>query len=155
MRLKMKGLKLTIAKIGAIGCLALLSGCTMLSQMLNPFYEAPSDVALLGEANDHALNGLDEKVDTARQALEYAATYQRAHTPQPNKPVMEAAMVRMMWVPDHLNKNGDLVPAHYYYLKVKKDQWAVTDAFEKESQLAPEGAQSNIPFVYEGDRGNQ
>jgi hypothetical protein len=54
-----------------------------------------------------------------------------------------------MWVPDHLNSHGDLVPAHYYYLKVKKDEWAVTDAFELESQLngGASGAGSAVGYV--------
>lgn len=135
-------------------CLALagLSACTTASQLVNPFYEPPSKVAVLGEANDHALSGTYKKEDTARKALEQAATYQRAHAPEPVNPVIEPAIVRLMWVPDHLNKGGDLVPAHYYYLKVKSDQWAVKDAFDREFLLAPEGAQTNIPFVYEGGK---
>jgi hypothetical protein len=53
-----------------------------------------------------------------------------------------------MWVPDHLNSHGDLVPAHYYYLKVKKESWAVTDAFELEGQLnASTGNASAIGYV--------
>jgi hypothetical protein len=51
-------------------------------------------------------------------------------------------------VPDHLNSHGDLVPAHYYYLKVKKEQWAVSDAFELEGQLnSSTGNASAIGFV--------
>jgi hypothetical protein len=40
-----------------------------------------------------------------------------------------------MWVPDHLNRHGDLVAAHYYYLRVMNDRWAVQDAFELEAQI--------------------
>ena len=77
----------------------------------------------------------------------------RAHNPQPVNPVMAPAVVRLMWVPDHLNKHGDLVPAHYYYLKVLKERWVVSDAFELESQLhGPGGGSSSaIPYVFEGD----
>lgn len=140
-------------KNGTVGlALLTLTGCTTTSQILNPFYETPSDVALQGEPNDHALNGSKNKEDTARKALEAMATYERAHTPEPAAPVIKPAVVRLMWVPDHLNNSGDLVPAHYYYLKVKKEDWAVKDAFELESQLqGPRGA-SNIPFVYESGR---
>jgi hypothetical protein len=55
-----------------------------------------------------------------------------------------------MWVPDHLNKAGDLVPAHYYYLKVRDDYWAVQDAFEMERQLHEEdgSGSSATPWVY-------
>jgi hypothetical protein len=76
--------------------------------------------------------------------------YQRAHDPQPVNPVINPAIVRLMWVPDHLSKHGDLVPAHYYYVKVKDDQWALSDAFDLENQLkgSNKGQSSNIPFVY-------
>lgn len=126
----------------------LLSACTTASNLLNPFYESPTPTALLGEANDHALGGNQQKEESARKALEAMATYQRAHHPEPVKPVMNPAIVRLMWVPDHLNRAGDLVPAHYYYLKVKRDQWAVSDAFEMEAQLS-EGAPATttIPYI--------
>ncbi|MFO0417658.1 MAG: TraV family lipoprotein [Pseudomonadota bacterium] len=126
------------------------SGCNAMSRVMNPFYEAPSEVALLGEKNDAALNneGGTGKAAQARQALEAMATYQRAHAPQPNNPVMQPAVVRLMWVPDHLNSHGDLVPAHYYYLKVKREQWAVSDAFELEAQLGSStGNASSIGYV--------
>ena len=71
----------------------------------------------------------------ARQALEVMGTYRRAMAPQPYYPVIQPAEVRLMWIPDHLNKFGDLVPAHYYYLNVLGDRPAVQDAFEVESQL--------------------
>ena len=132
-----------------------LSACTATSNLLNPFYEEPSERALRGEMNDHALNGTYEKEDTARKALESMATYERAHTPEPAKPVMRPAVVRLMWVPDHLNRAGDLVPAHYYYLKVKKEDFAVTDAFELEQQLQGPGGASNVPYVYESTLGRR
>ena len=112
------------------------SGCSSISQLLNPFAETPSEVAYLGDKNDNALRGDGGgKAETARAALESAATYQRAMAPQPQNPVINPAVVRLMWIPDHLNSHGDLVPAHYYYVRVLKDRWAVTDAFELQGQL--------------------
>ena len=126
------------------------SACSYAGNLLNPFYDSPPPEAYLGERNDAALNGNVQKEETARAALEAAASYRRAHAPQPIDPVVQPAVVRLMWIPDHLNKNGDLVPAHYYYLKVLKDRWAVTDAFELESQLGPKNSASNLPYVPEG-----
>jgi len=135
----------------AIASLAVMAtGCSAVGRVLNPFYESPSPVAYFGEKNDAALmsEGAGGKGASARAALEAMGTYQRAHAPQPNNPVMQPAVVRLMWVPDHLNSHGDLVPAHYYYLKVKKEQWAVTDAFELEAQLgSTTGNASSIGFV--------
>ena len=126
-----------------------VSACGSFGHILNPFYESPSEVAYLGDKNDAALNGGGSgQAGKAREALEAMASYQRAHSPQPVNPVMQPAVVRLMWVPDHLNSHGDLVPAHYYYLKVKRDQWAVSDAFELESQLgSTTGNASSIGFV--------
>lgn len=125
------------------------TGCSTISHYLNPFYETPSEVAYFGEKNDAALNNEGGgKAVKAREALEAMGSYQRAHAPQPVNPVIQPAVVRLMWVPDHLNAHGDLVPAHFYYLKVKRDQWAVTDAFELEAQLgASTGNASSIGYV--------
>jgi hypothetical protein len=127
------------------------TSCMRLGYILNPFYETPPQEALLGEKNDKALYSDSEgggSGDKARSALEAMSSYNRAHTPQPVNPVVQPAVVRLMWIPDHLNKNGDLVPAHYYYLKVLKDRWAVTDAFELESQLSgPNSSTDNMPYV--------
>jgi len=129
-----------------------LSACTTTSNLLNPFYEPPSEVALQGAPNDHALNSNAEKESVARVALEQMSTYQRAHAPNPNNPVVQPSVVRLLWIPDHLNSSGDLVPAHYYYLKVKSDQWAAQDAFDLESQLhGPRGALTNTPYIYAAD----
>jgi hypothetical protein len=124
---------------------------------MNPLHTTPSERAMLGERNDHALNGTQTRVDTAREALDAMGTYQRSHFPKPQNPVVQPAVVRLMWVPDRLNKSGDLIPAHYYYLRVLSDRWAVSDAFELEAQLnGPRGASgtpaSNIPYVLETDR---
>lgn len=132
----------------------LLTGCTSASQVLNPFYEPPSELALSGKADDSLLGGKETKIDTARQALDYAATYQRALPPSPDKPVMQPAVVRQMWIPDHLNSHGDLVPAHYYYLKVLKERWAVSDAFELEGQLGSKKASGNIPYIRQAPGGH-
>jgi hypothetical protein len=134
--------------IGAFA--SLCTGCGYAGNLLNPFYEIPPPEAYLGERSDKALLGEDDKGDRARAALEQMATYRRAKTPQPVDPVVQPSVVRLMWIPDHLNKHGDLVPAHYYYLKVLKDRWAVTDAFELESQLGSSKSTSNIPYVPEG-----
>ncbi len=141
-----------LGRIGTGLMLAALCSCTPMSKIVNPFYEPPSELAMQGQANDHALNGEVQKQTAARMALEQMASYQRAHSPSPDKPVVQPAVVRLMWVPDHLNKNGDLVPAHYYYLKVLKDRWAVSDAFELEGQLGKTtGGAGNIPYVLDGD----
>lgn len=143
----------------ALGCCLVLTGChnNTISNALNPFYEPPPPVALLGEKNDRALAGGASNEDGARMALEAMGSYQRTLLPQPNNPVIKPAVVRLMWVPDHVNRNGDLVPAHYYYLKVKSDDWAVQDAFEMEAQLnGPNGkygdSASNLPYVLESDK---
>lgn len=145
----MRKLYIFLVAMSAVG----LSGCSSLGNIFNPFYEAPSEVAYLGHKNDAALN--DDgggKAGRAREALEVMGNYQRALAPQPVNPVLNPAVVRLMWVPDHLNSHGDLVPAHYYYLKVKKDSWAVTDAFELESQLnGTTGGGSSIGFVQPED----
>ncbi len=136
--------------------LSLLTSCTAVSNALNPFYETPSENAYLGSPNDHALrDGAGGKEESARAALEHMASYNRSLDPQPVRPVVQPAVVRLMWVPDHLNKHGDLVPAHYYYLKVLSDRFAVTDAFELEGMLKRStGGQSdvsNIPYVPESE----
>ena len=127
------------------------SACSSIGNALNPFYDEPPPEALLGEKNDHAISGDRKKSTEARTALESMATYQRTHLPQPVNPVIQPAVVRLMWVPDHLNKNGDLVPAHYYYLRVLKDRWAVTDLFELEGQLGDKNSGSNIPYIHKGE----
>ena len=40
-----------------------------------------------------------------------------------------------MWVPDHLDRFGNLVAAHFYYLRVRNDGFNVQDAFEIEDDL--------------------
>lgn len=136
-----------------VGVLMISSGCNSTANLMNPFYEPPVPNALLGERTDRILNSNGGREDSARAALEKASSYRRAHDPQPVNPVVQPAVIRLMWIPDHLNKSGDLVPAHYYYVKVLSDRWAVTDAFELESQLGQgAGDVSNVPYVREGSR---
>lgn len=127
-----------------------LTGCGLAANQLNPYYEPPTPDAMLGDRNSNALLGGGSSETRARAALDSAATYQRANAPTPYNPVMQPAVVRLMWIPDHLNKSGDLVPAHYYYLKVLKDRWAVSDAFELEAQLgSTTGDATSVPYVTE------
>lgn len=137
------------------GCAILLGlcSCASIGRVLNPFYEEPAPEAYLGQRNDSAINGGQAKNVNAREALEAMASYRRGQLPQPQNPVMQPAVVRLMWIPDHLNKVGDLVPQHYYYLKVLDERWAVTDAFELEGQLGSKtGSSGNVPFVHAGSQ---
>jgi hypothetical protein len=136
-------------KFTALSVLTLLSACTTMSNFVNPFYESPSELAVMGEANDKALNGSSGKEEVAREAFDHLNAYQATNMPQPYNPVVQPSIVRLMWIPDHLNSHGDLVPAHYYYVKVLDDRWALTDAFEIESQLHTGKDTSNIPFLYD------
>lgn len=130
----------------------LLTGCSSSKfDVLNPFASNPA--VELGERTSDALvkEGLGEtEAGNARHALEVMGNYRRTQAPQPQYPVVQPAEVRLMWVPDHLNGAGDLVPAHYYYLKVLNDRWAVQDAFDLEQQLnqGSGGAGSATPWVY-------
>ncbi|HMO02716.1 MAG TPA: hypothetical protein PKD37_07100 [Oligoflexia bacterium] len=139
-----------IRRLSLLGIIFNIS-CAKISPVLNPFAEEPAPEALYGERSDRALNSGQAKGDSARKALEAMATYRRAHLPEPVNPVIQPAVVRLMWVPDHLNKNGDLVPQHYYYLKVLNDRWAVTDAFELEGQLQSGSGSSNVPYINAND----
>ena len=147
--------KVNLSKmLGGLLLIAALCSCNTMSKVLNPFQETPGPEAYLGEKNDKALAEDQGKAEKAREALESMSTYQRTNMPQPYNPVVQPAVVRLMWVPDHLNKFGDLVPSHYYYLKVKADDWAVQDAFELEGQLhkkTPGAVDSSIPFSYDRD----
>ncbi|MCO6432483.1 MAG: hypothetical protein J5J00_16640 [Deltaproteobacteria bacterium] len=123
--------------------------CSSVGRVLNPFYEEPPPEAYLGEKNDRAISGGKQKTEEARQALEAMASYRRAQEPRPTNPVIYPAVVRLMWIPDHLNKYNDLVPEHYYYLRVLDDRPAVTDSFELMEQLNVSGDKTgNVPFVH-------
>jgi hypothetical protein len=150
-RLTVKSLAGKIYSLAFI-CVFCLQGCSsQKAEILNPFAETPTTE--LGERSNKALleNGsAGNDADKARHALEVMNSYQRAQDPQPYKPVVVPREVRLMWVPDHINKNGDLIPAHYYYLNVLNDRWAVTDAFDIEKQLNQgSGKQSSaVPWVF-------
>lgn len=112
-----------------------------------------SNKTLLEETGGASNGGSGSQATNARAALEVMASYRQAQDPQPTYPVLQPAEVRLMWVPDHTNKAGDLIPAHYYYLKVLDDRWAVQDAFDLESQLnrstsGPGGSGGATPWVY-------
>jgi hypothetical protein len=134
-----------------LGCLVACGCSQSADKFLNPLQVEPGPEAYLGQPNSHALGGGQDKAFVAREALEGMGAYQQQFAPSPNKPVLRPAVVRMMWIPDHLNKHGDMVPAHYYYLKVKSDEWAVEDAFDIYDQLqgsdAQKGVPSSVPFV--------
>jgi hypothetical protein len=74
--------------------------------------------------------------------------YRRAQAPQPIYPVVRPAEIRLMWIPDHLNRLGDLVPAHYYYLRVLSESFEVQDAFDNERIL-----NATKPIGYTGGAG--
>lgn len=133
--------------------LAFCTGCTQIGNSLNPFQEPIKAEALQGTPNDHALREEGERLERARGSLEEVSRYPKAHQPQPVNPVIQPAVVRLMWVPDHLNKSGDLVPAHYYYLKVLEDRWAVTDVFEQQQVSGGSSTLgSSIPYTRQGGR---
>ena len=153
--LTIKKAEKTKKAICLLATIAALSGCSSASNLLNPFYEEPTPEAQLGERTDKALNESEGKAEKARSALEAMSEYRSAQTPRPYDPVMQPAVVRLMWVPDRINKHGDLIPAHYYYLKVLSDRWAVQDAFELEAQLNKNGSgnasSSNVPYTTKDD----
>ena len=97
-------MKMDVMRVAiGLGLTLVTGGCTQVSNLMNPYYEPPSELAMQGEKNDHAISGQKEKVDEARQALEAMASYRRTHYPQPADPVVQPAVVRLMWIPDHLN----------------------------------------------------
>lgn len=135
----------------------LLCSCSSSSlEVLNPYGTDNTEYTSYGKRDNSAILGnsggrSSGQSENARHALEVIGTYRAAQDPQPYYPVMQPAEVRLMWVPDHLNKSGDLVPAHYFYLKVLDDRWAVQDAFEIEKQLSTDNDGTATPWVY----GNQ
>lgn len=130
-----------------------LAGCGSTSEvLLNPYGdEGPQ----LGDADNAAIldevGGGTSDHEAARTALKAFGEKQRAIEPQPMAPVIRPAVVRLMWVPDHLNPLGDLVPAHYYYLKVKDDEWELKDGFDNLQQLRDAGVGTgggSTPWIY-------
>ena len=119
-----------------------LTGCFIAGPMadeLNPFGEGAAANNQPGNRDNSAITnasgGANSEVERARHQLEVMGAYRRALPPEPVYPVVRPAEVRLMWIPDHLNRTGDLVPAHYYYLKVTNDRWEVQDAFDLDSQM--------------------
>ena len=160
----MKSEKSAVFGVLAGGVLAIMllcsTGCqykypAKAADMLNPFAEGDPDSAL-GERNTNAIldvEGQGGAAERARHALEVLGTYRRTQSPQPVYPVIEPAEVRLMWVPDHINRGGDLVPSHYYYLLVRLDRWALQDAFDIEGELSGgEAGATAKPWVYKGGR---
>ena len=140
-----------ISIVGLFVVLCSLSGCyTSAADQLNPFYEDTDQE--YGTRDNSAIleDGGGQSEERARQAFEVVGSYRRTQDPEPYYPVINSGEVRLMWVPDHLNKAGDLVPAHWYYLKVLNDRWNVQDSFDIEQQLnqGSSGAGSATPFVY-------
>lgn len=133
--------------------LSICSGCSSEAfNVLNPYDVTPETE--LGERTNKALlgdSGNRNEIDEARRAAEVMGAYRRAQAPQPIYPVRQPGEVRLMWIPDHLNQFGDLVPAHYYFLKVLDERWAVQDGAELQEQLKQAGASGGgtiTPFVY-------
>lgn len=125
-----------------ISLLALVGffGCEAAGDKINPFAVDSSNG--FGEANTNAILGGASgggAAEKARHALEVAGSYQRALPPQPVYPVIRPAEVRLMWIPDHLTLDGNLVPAHYYHIKIHNDMWELQDAFEIEGQINNRG----------------
>ena len=152
---------------GLIACTASLIGCSSAGSVadgLNPYGQG-NTVQTLGSRDLSSLRaagagGGNSAALSARHALEVMGTYRRAQAPEPAYPTIRPAEVRLMWVPDHLNREGNLVTAHYYYLRIMNDRWAVQDAFEIEGQLNGTGPSagrqqsfgagggSSTPWVY-------
>ncbi len=133
--------RMLVTVFSALGIMSLNACATTgdFADNLNPYSDGNKvSTEYGGERNTNALgggSGAGKEADNARHALEVLGTYRKAQTPEPAYPVIQPAEVRLMWIPDHLNAVGDLVPAHYYYLRVLPDRPAVTDAFEIERQL--------------------
>ena len=149
-----------VRALAGITLASYLSACSVIgpsADELNPFNDGSQSKDFGGQRNTSALGGTaasGKEADAARHALEVMGTYRKAQTPEPAYPVMQPAEVRLMWVPDHLNAVGDLVPAHYYYLRVLPDRPAVTDAFEIERQLDLTQSGSAIGSVGGGGGGS-
>lgn len=131
-----------IIKTGLVLCLSSFISCAAAGSVadgMNPYADGnkvPAEYG--GERNTGAImggGGGAGSAQSARNALEVMGTYRKGLPPEPTYPVIRPAEVRLMWIPDHLNAIGDLIPAHYYYLRVLPDRPAVTDAFEIERQL--------------------
>jgi hypothetical protein len=43
----------------------------------------------------------------------------------PYTPVMQPPQIQRVWVPDQLNRHGDLVSGHWVYLLLERGQWSL------------------------------
>lgn len=122
---------------------ATFSGCAILGPVadeMNPYGQGAFGGDNGGSRDNgtilNASGGGAGEAERARHQLDVSmSTYRKAALPEPAYPVIRPAEVRLMWIPDHLNKHNDLVPAHYYYLRVLPDIWQTQDAFEYDQQL--------------------
>ena len=146
-----------IAALTALTGFALLSlgGCGVTNRAADEANPFSAGGTTYGDRNNNAILGAGGGggVGEARKALEAMATYRRAREPQPYYPAMNPAEVRLMWIPDHQTLDGNLVPAHYYYLKVMHDNWALQDAFAIEGQLEG-GGQTGASYGTNGGVGD-
>jgi len=138
----------SLSLLPLVGC---YTGGSDFADQLNPY--ADSSGTELGQRNTSALGGGSgggggKQAESARHALEVIGAYRRAQAPQPVYPVVRPAEIRLMWIPDHLNRLGDLVPAHYYYLRVLPESFEVQDAFDNERLL-----NATKPIGYAGGGG--
>lgn len=140
-------------KVVVLALLLIFTGCSgSLDEALNPNADAENSVPKGGErSNRPILEGSatagGSVSDKARHALEVLASYRRAQDPEPGQPVRYPAVVRKVWIPDHQNGSGDLVPSHYYFLEVLPERWAVQDAYELEEQLRSGSNSGSIPWT--------
>ena len=130
----------------------ILTGCgPSIEQALNPNQSLENSVPKGGERSNRPIlegsSGSSSVSERARHALEVMAQYRRAKDPQPGYPVRFPAVVRKMWIPDHQNSAGDLVPSHYYFLEVLPERWAVQDAYELEQQLDSDTNSGGVPWT--------
>ncbi|MCS6893078.1 MAG: hypothetical protein NZO16_00680 [Deltaproteobacteria bacterium] len=131
----------------------MLFGCSTVSNAINPYYKSPPAEAYKGVKNDHALTGGGQsREEAALRAIKSSSAQSGLSTsPAPYKPVIQPAVVRLVWIPDRLNRNGDLIPAHYYYLRILNDRFAIEDAFEVNAMLdstTKSYGSGGIPFIY-------
>ena len=138
----MKRLKLNcpqaVVLLVLLGLMPFATGCATAgaaADQLNPYAEG--NTVQLGQADNSALlaSGGGKNAAQARHALEVLGTRDMRQAPKPYYPVVRPREVRLMWIPDRINRHGDLVPAHYYYLRVMDDRWEHNDAFEVDRQL--------------------
>ncbi len=126
-------------------------GCSSVSNAINPYYKTPPKEAYAGKRSDHSLTGGGREEKALSAISSEIASRAGATSSSPYKPVVTPAVIRLMWVPDRLNRNGDLIPAHYYYIRILNDRFVLEDAFEINAMLnsTTKSADSGgYPFIY-------